>query len=152
MIYSYEELLTKKESGEQLNWNSITEEQLENLFVNEGILNSKIAELYNVSLKTISTKRSRLGLTIYSAKYRYKRYIENNQELFTKLNNESKEELSKIENIDWISKTLIHYLFRNGPVEDMQTNKQLSQNDMKTLNKYMVNKLAGLLKLIGDGD
>ena len=60
--------------------------------------------------------------------------------------------MCKEENIDYISKALTHYIFRNGPVEDMHANHQLSQEDMKTLNKYMVNKLAGLIKMIYDGE
>ena len=68
------------------------------------------------------------------------------------LNEHSKERLCKEENIDYITKALTHYIFRNGPVEDMHANHQLSQEDMKTLNKYMVNKLAGLIKMIYDGE
>ena len=37
---------------------------------------------------------------------------------------------------------MTHYAFRNGPVEDMHANGQLSQQDMKTLNKYMVNRIC----------
>ena len=46
---------------------------------------------------------------------------------------------------------MTHYAFRNGPVEDMHANGQLSQQDMKTLNKYMVNRIAGLLSAAMDG-
>ncbi len=49
------------------------------------------------------------------------------------------------DNIDTISIALTHYLFRNGPVEDMHSDGELSQEDMKTLNKFMVNRIAGLL-------
>lgn len=58
---------------------------------------------------------------------------------------------AKRENIDAISKAVTHYAFRNGPVEDMHANGQLSQQDMKTLNKYMVNRIAGLLSAAMDG-
>ena len=44
-----------------------------------------------------------------------------------------------------ISLRLTHYAFRNGSVEDMYTNAKLTQEDMKTINKYMVNRLAGIL-------
>jgi hypothetical protein len=125
---------------------------LENLFINEEISNSLIANLYEVPAKTVSSKRSRLGITMNSPKYLYKRYQENNSSLFYTLNTNSKEELSKVENIDWISKALTHYLFRNGPVEDMHSAGKLSQTDMKTLNKYMVNRIAGLLKLANNGE
>lgn len=45
---------------------------------------------------------------------------------------------------------LVHYIFRNGPVEDMHAAGKLSQDDMKTLNKYIVNRLANLSALIQD--
>ena len=48
-------------------------------------------------------------------------------------------------------KAVTHYAFRNGPVEDMHTEKKLTQDDMRTLNKYMVNRLAGLFSLMLDG-
>lgn len=49
------------------------------------------------------------------------------------------------ENIDLLSKAITEYAFRSGPIEDMHANNQLSQKDMMELNKYMVNKIAGLL-------
>ena len=63
--------------------------------------------------------------------------------MFAKLNSDSRERLLRRENIDAISKAITHFIFRNGPVEDMHTNNQLSEKDMKTLNKYMVNRIAG---------
>ena len=46
-----------------------------------------------------------------------------------------------------VAKRLAAYAFRNGPVEDMHANGQLSDEDMKTLNKYMVDRLAEYLYL-----
>ena len=68
------------------------------------------------------------------------------------MNNDSKERILKEENINTIAIALTHYFFRNGPVEDMHTNNQLSEKDMKVLNKYMVNKIATLMKLIIDNE
>ena len=61
------------------------------------------------------------------------------------VNREAKKMLLRPENIDSFAKAVTHYAFRNGPVEDMHTEKKLSQDDMRTLNKYMVNRLAGPL-------
>lgn len=47
--------------------------------------------------------------------------------------------------ISLLSKAITEYAFRSGPIEDMHANNQLSQDDMMKLNKYMVNKMAGLL-------
>ena len=34
----------------------------------------------------------------------------------------------------------------------MHANNQLSEEDMKILNKFMVNRIAGLLKTVSDGE
>ena len=57
-----------------------------------------------------------------------------------------------VENIDKLSKAITEYAFRSGPIEDMHANNQLSQNDMMELNKYMVNKVAGLLTVMAKGE
>lgn len=152
MIYTYDELLEMKKKGIKLDWDTITKEQLENLFINENVPNSFIADLYEVNPSKVKYKRSKWNISMYSAKYIYQNYVKNNQELFEDLNKNSKERILKKENIDLISKAITHYIFRNGPVEDMHANKQLSQEDMKNLNKYMVNKLANLLSLALDGE
>ena len=82
----------------------------------------------------------------------YQQFMDENSELFAQLNENSRERLLRRENIDAISKAVTHYAFRNGPVEDMHANGQLSQQDMKTLNKYMVNRVAGLLTAAVDGN
>ena len=51
-----------------------------------------------------------------------------------------------------LSKALVHYCFRNGPIESMHANGQLSQEDMKILNKYCYNKIYTFFKLILSGD
>lgn len=54
--------------------------------------------------------------------------------------------------IDDLSKGLTQYIFRSaGPIEDMHVKGQLSQEDMKTLNKSMVNKLAGIFVMLQQG-
>lgn len=152
MVYSYKELEKLKDTGETLDWDLITKEQLENLYINENLPNSYIADLYDVNPNKVTYKRKKWNITINSAKYIYNNYVKNNQELFDTLNKDSKERLLKEENIDLIAKAITHYIFRNGPIEDMHANNQFSQSDMKTLNKYMVNKLAGLLSLAMNGE
>jgi len=48
------------------------------------------------------------------------------------------------------SKIITYYAFRNGPVEDIHVSGKLSQEDMNVLNQFMVNRIAGILKLIKD--
>lgn len=152
MVYSYEQLNNRKQKGIKLDFDKITKEQLEKLFIDESIPNSIIADLYDVSAEKVKNKRYKWNIKINSAKYLYSKTKKNNKELFDNLNKQSRERLLDKNNIEWLSKALTHYLFRNGPIEDMHSNGQFSQDDMKTLNKFMVNRIAGLLKLIDDGE
>lgn len=54
--------------------------------------------------------------------------------------------------IDSLSKSMTEYVFRSGPIEDMHTKGQLSQEDMYLLNKEMVNKFAGLFVMLKEGE
>ena len=56
------------------------------------------------------------------------------------------------ETIDMLSKGIMQFAFRCGPVEDMHARGKLTQKDMKTLNKFMTNRIAGLLTTISNGD
>jgi hypothetical protein len=56
------------------------------------------------------------------------------------------------ETIDMLSKGITQFAFRSGPIEEMHSRGKLTQKDMKTLNKYMVNRIAGLLTTISKGD
>lgn len=56
------------------------------------------------------------------------------------------------ETIDMLSKGITQYAFRSGPVEEMHSKGKLTQKDMETLNKYMANRIAGLLQTVFNGD
>ncbi len=56
------------------------------------------------------------------------------------------------ETIDMLSKGITQFAFRSGPIEEMHSKGKLTQKDMKTLNKYIVNRIAGLLTTISKGD
>ena len=56
------------------------------------------------------------------------------------------------ETIDMLSKGITQFAFRSGPIEEMHASNKLTQKDMKTLNKFMTNRIAGLLQTIFDGD
>jgi len=139
----YEELRKRKESGEKLDWNKISKDELKELF-DENIPDSMIAELYEISKSKVTYKRNKWNIN----------YISHIQEklfeadMYKELNKNSKNRLLSEKNIATISIALTHYLFRKGPVEDMHSEGKLSQKDMKTLNKYMVNRIAGLLEAI----
>ena len=56
------------------------------------------------------------------------------------------------ETIDTISKAITQYAFRSWPIEELHSNGHLTQNDMKILNKYMANRIAGLLTFLSNGN
>lgn len=146
----YEELVERKNKGEKLVWNDITKEELEELF--EKRSDNMIAELYGVTKSQVTTKRRKWDIKLIN--YTIKNFLneDSNKILFENLNQSSKERLLKEDNIDIISIALTHYLFRNGPIEDMHSDGKLSQENMKTLNKFMVNRIAGLLKTMDNGE
>lgn len=124
-------------------WKSIDKMELKYLYYEQNLSDRAIAELYGVTKNQVRYKRSKYGISI-----RHKiidDFISYDNELFKDLSNNSKNRLLKSEYIDSVSKSLTHHIFRNGPVEDMHASGQLSEEDMKTLNKYMVNRLAGIL-------
>lgn len=141
--------MRRKESMKLL-WDDITEEELRRLYYDENLSDSQISNLFGVTKGKVAYKRNKFGISIRNKVYQ--EFVEQNNELFIKLNSDSKERLLRRENIDSISKAITHFAFRNGPIENMHYNNQLSENDMKTLNKYMVNRIAGLLTAIADNN
>lgn len=156
MVYTYQELEEMKKSGVHLNWEDITKKQLEKLFIDENINSGLIASLYDVNRERVRSKRRKWHISIYSPKYLYKRYIEENNiegliSLFTMLNQNSKEILLNEENKDFIFKAFTNYVFQNSPVEDMYVAGILSKEDMEIINQYIVNRMIGLIKLMQEG-
>ena len=74
--------------------------------------------------------------------------IDHNSSFYEILNNNSKEKLIQLDNVDDLAKAITYFAFRDGPVEDIHTNGDLTDEEMKTLNKYMVNQLAIIFELI----
>ena len=54
--------------------------------------------------------------------------------------------------INMLSKGITQFVIRSGPVEEMHAENKLTQNDMEILNKFMTNRIAGLLQTIFNGD
>lgn len=132
------------------NWQDITEEELSKLYLQDNFSDSEIANKYNVSISKVRYKRKKFGLT--AVKRLYQDFFTENSELFAVLNEQAKDRLCKSENINWLSKAITHQVFREGPVEDMHGKGQLSQEDMKTLNKYMVDNIGMMLAAAFAGD
>lgn len=151
MIYTYEELKKQKEEGTKLDWNNISRDQLANLFFVENVSNNAISDLYDVSSNKVKYKRGKLDIKLSSTEY-YNHLYKEALEAHPYLQETAKENLLQEQNIPIIAKAITHYIFRNGPVEDMHAEGKFSNDDMKKLNKFMVNRIAGLLKLALDGD
>ena len=131
-----------------LSWDEVNEKELKQLYYDERLSDNQIADLFRTTRRKVAYKRKKLGISIRNQTCQ--ELIEQRGELFYKLNADSKERLLSQENIETAAKAITHFIFRNGPVEDMHCNHQLTQNDMKTLNKYMVNRIAGLLTAVAD--
>lgn len=144
----YESLKMRKENGDKLNFEEITYNELKQMFIDEGISDKLLADLYDVKLSKISYKRKKYGITIRSSVL--EKMLLGNTEESRKVNENCKENILKKENLDLIARAITHFAFRNGPVEDMHAdpNSKLSEEYMKTLNIFMVNRIAYIFELI----
>ncbi len=150
-----------------MKWEQVGRLELERLYYEENLSDSLIAERFGISKNEVRKKRKLYNVSIqmhsidnafleYSrlADTRFQKEISDllsPEELYA-LNQRAKERFIQFENIDALAKALTHYVFRHGPVENMHVNGQLSQEDMKVLNKYMVNHLAWILTRVFEGD
>ncbi|QWU15334.1 hypothetical protein SAMN04487895_11973 [Paenibacillus sophorae] len=142
----FETFQFKKTNGEVLNFNQLTLNELKQLHWNEGRFDWEIAELFNISKSKVQQKRRKMGIT--RKEMIIEDLINNKDEDYHELNQKAFERIMTTENIDVISKALTNFAFRSGPVEDIHSNNQLTQKDMKTLNKFIVNRLSYVIKLI----
>ena len=71
-----------------------------------------------------------------------------------KYNSKARLILAEETEVDRLAKALVHCAFRDGPVEDIHASpdSRLTDADMKALNKYMVNRIAGVLSLLLNGN
>lgn len=132
----------------KLLWDDITEEELKHLFYDEELSDGRIAELYWVTKGKVTYKRNKFKISIRNMIH--EELMNPNSESSEKLKVASKQRLLKRENVELISKAITCFAFRNGPVEDMHAMGKLLENDMKVLNKYMVNRLASLFTAMAD--
>jgi hypothetical protein len=50
------------------------------------------------------------------------------------------------------AKAIVHFIFRNGPVEDIHSKGNLTDEDMKVINKYMLDQMTGLVLSMQKGE
>ena len=144
----YEELSARKDNGEILKFEDLTSEELRQIYFDEEKTDSIIADLYGVKLSKVTSKRRKYGITIRNSILDDFLLVKSPKA--KEMNDLAKKQILDVNNINMISKAITHFAFRNGPIEDMHAhpNNQLSESDMKTLNKFMVNRLAYIFTLI----
>ncbi|MCM3268813.1 hypothetical protein [Paenibacillus elgii] len=144
----YEELSARKANGVRLLLEDLSVDDLRRMFIDEQIFDWKIADLYDVKKSKIAYLRKKHGITIRSSILND--FLSGKTEQAIEMNIQAKNEMLCSQNINMISKAITHFAFRNGPIEDMHAhpNNQLSESDMKTLNKFMVNRIAYIFTLI----
>lgn len=144
----FEELLIRKASGDTLVLDDLSVDDLKIMFIDERKSDYEIAQLFNVKASKITYRRRKRGISIRNSIL--DDFLLAKSDHAKEFNKKIKDQLMVKENIGMISKALTHFAFRNGPVEDMHAapNNQLSEDDMKTLNKFMVNRLAYVFQLI----
>lgn len=142
----YKKLLSKKKNDELIPFEELSIRDFEKLVIVEGKTEKQIVELFDVTLEEVEEKRKLMNIRNKSIDLLFK----NRGELVKKLNKQAKNDLFKEENLSQIAIAITHFAFRNGPVEDMHasSNNQLSDENMKILNKFMVNRLAYVFELI----
>lgn len=148
LVGLYEELCERKANGAILKYENLSAEDLNQLFIDEEKTDEILAELFDVKQSKITYRRRKLGITIRNSIL--DEYLQVKSEKAKEMNLQVKNEILNSDNINVISKAITHFAFRNGPVEDMHAhpNNQLSEEDMKILNKFMVNRLAYVFILI----
>ncbi|MBO1001840.1 hypothetical protein [Pseudogracilibacillus auburnensis] len=144
----YEKFVKKRKNNNLPTFEEITAEELEQLFITEMISDNRIAELFDVKKSKVTYRRRKNGITI--RKGIVDEVLNPESEKGSHINTQVKEDFFISDNLDLISKAITHFAFRNGPIESMHAhpNNQLSDEDMKTLNKFMVDRLAYIFDLI----
>lgn len=94
-------------------WGSITKEELKQLYFDDDLCDNQIADIFGITKGKVTYKRKKFDISFKNKVY--EDLMNENSELFKKLNADSKDRLLKRENIDSIAKAITHFSFRNGP-------------------------------------
>lgn len=124
-------------------WQELTKEELVNLY--SQYTSAQLAEMFGVSKYQVQKKCKDLCIREACAIQHVNKRLKEG---------ERPEVLQEVKGIgyDRFAKAVTHFVFRNGPIEDMHAEGKLSQNDMKTLNKFLYNRLGHVFKLIEQED
>lgn len=132
-----------------MRWEDVNKEILEKLFYEDNMADKLIASQYHVTINQVRYKRKKFGISIENIPCYEMR--KEKGDLFEFLNENSRQKLCSESEINQLAKALAYYIFCIGPVENMQADGKLNQEDMKNLNQFMVNRLAGILSALLEG-
>jgi hypothetical protein len=144
----FDELDACKKNGKRLQIQDLNRNELKQLFFDESVSDNRMAELFGVNRSKVTYLRRKFGITL--KKLIPEDLIMYKSDSALKENLAHKDEVFNKDNIDIISKAITHFVFRNGPIEDMHAdqNSKLTDDDMRKLNVYMVNRIAAVFNVI----
>lgn len=121
-MYKFKELHTQKNEGQALIFSDLSEEDLKDIIVHEGVKIAEIAELFNIDIQLVEKKAQYAVEVDKFLNKQYERFMSNK-----KFNAFAKKQLFKDQDTNMISKALTHFAFRNGPVEDMHADGEIKK-------------------------
>ncbi|MDR1572692.1 MAG: hypothetical protein LBS24_00070 [Clostridiales Family XIII bacterium] len=124
-----------------LDWNAITPHELREL--NEKFSDSRIAEMYKVSVGQVRYKRKKFGIK-WTDRFQTPLYMAE-VGLMRSFNDSARKALLENPDVDMLAKAITQYAFRSGVVENMHGAGKLTDADMKELNIFFSNRVAGIL-------
>ncbi|MDR2088825.1 MAG: hypothetical protein LBP73_05680 [Clostridiales Family XIII bacterium] len=124
-----------------LDWDAISPAELREL--NERMSDGRIAEMYGVSVGKVRYKRKKFGITPMDRLWADLRVRKG--ETMRHFNDFAKRMLLEKPDVDMLAKAITQYAFRSGVVESMHGEGKLSDADMKELNIFFANRMAGIL-------
>jgi hypothetical protein len=131
-----------------LDWNMIGSQELRELY--GKFSDSRIAEMYNVSVGQVRYKRKKFGITLKSRIF--EQLLAHDAETMQPFNDFARSALLEDPDIDMLAKAITQYAFRSGVVEDMHSEGKLTDADMKELNIFFANRMAGILVKVFAGE
>lgn len=103
-IFTYDALKKIKDAGGVLNWEEISEQQLKYLYLDEDILSSTIADLYNVTNSKVAYKRQKFKIKKMITQVRHKLLSDQKENLKKHLNLITQKEIDEFLEInDWVA-------------------------------------------------
>lgn len=138
-----EQIILQIKDGAISDLSDISEDKLYMLYTDPEINDASLGNLFAIPGDQVSALRHKFQLTDQKIGYLQRMFTKD--ESLDQREERSGRLLMSPEFISRLPYILTHFIFRNGPVEDMHSAGKLSDDDMKTLNRYMVNSIATLL-------